>query len=90
MGANPEFLPHQSSVVPHILSDVAFALFLGEVFDEISARNLWDADIKKDELIHEYVQNKLMDLYGRCIAGEALAPPRWMFALHKTPATPAV
>jgi len=84
VGANPEFLQYQSAVVPHILSDIAFASFLGEVFDEISACNLWDADVKKDELIHEHVQNKLSGLYRRCIEGETLAPPRWMFAFHST------
>lgn len=82
VAANPEFLPHQATVVPHILSDIAFTAFLGEVFDDISACELWDADIAKDKLIHDCVQDKLIDLYHRRIDGESLSPPRWLFALQ--------
>jgi len=82
VAAKPEFLAHQSAVIPHILSDVAFSSFLGKVFDDISACNLWDADVEKDKLIHNCVQDKLIELYQRRIDGEILALPRWVFALQ--------
>lgn len=78
---NPEFAPHQSRVVPYVLTDVPFGEFIARMFAELEARQLWNDDSKKDKFLHEEVQNRLVTLYNDCLAGTPPPLPRWMFAM---------
>jgi len=84
VSANPEFAAHQREVVPHLLSDVPFGEFIGEMLSEIDARGLWDAGNQRDKFLHDQVQDKLTTLYHEAVNGYPPPWPRWMFALMGT------